>query len=448
MQPDDLILQRRLDALEERLNLERSWEKLQGALELKKLAIDDKTWEQIWSPFLNDMRVQSARQVGRINALREQLGTLADLAGDEATQREGELWKEYAAIIEASQDIFRTSVEFIGGVAFREKLVDENVCTVADQLVSDSSAAMGLSGILTVPAQREARTRTLGRIIRVRFPEWSVWTLPFAAHEFGHVLLQQNESLKQIRDELLGGQRDPEDAAYGAAANEMHLEEFLADSFATYALGPSYAFAGIMLRFDPSRSDREDQPSDAKRAFVSLAMLRLMNKGARMGDPSFDGVLSYVETGWTAGVEQARRLGALSDADEQPLQALVAEIERRFAIELIGVRYGLADWAIADHWKSQWLLNLDAGAPLDAPEGPYVRASLANVLNAAWLCRMETERAGRPREETNERVNRAGDEALRICQIVVDERRGLRRSSRQGRQSQAKVRPAEAGRTG
>jgi hypothetical protein len=446
MQPDDLILQRRLDALEERLNLDRSWEKLMDTLELRKLSIDDKAWQQIWEPFVNDIRVQSARQVGRINDLRERLPSLAGLAGDEATQREEELWKEYAAIVDASQDIFRTSVEFIGGLAFREKLVDENVCTVVDQLVSDSSAAMGLSGILTVPAQREARTRTLGRIIRVRFPEWSVWTLPFAAHEFGHVLVQQNEALRRIRHELLDRQADPKDPLHGAAANEMHLDEYLADSFATYALGPSYAFAGIMLRFDPSRADREDQPSDAKRAFLCLAMLRLMNQGARMGDPSFDEVLAYLEGDWTAGADQARRLGALTDADEVPLLALVGEIERRFRVELIGVRYGLADWATADHWKALWLPSLVGGGTPNPPEGPFARASLANVLNAAWLCRMDIERRGLQREETSAMVKRAGDEARQICQVGVDERRGLRRSSRRGRQPQANVRSAVAGR--
>jgi hypothetical protein len=422
------ILRTRLDALEQRLNLGTSsiW---QQRLDLKLLDIDSELWERVWNSFLGGIQKQVKRELSKIEAVRNRLAGIAQAPND-AAQLEDEMWANYADIVDTSQDIFREWIEFLGGLAFREKLIDEKICSVADQLINDCSVAVSLTGTLTVPAQREARSRTLGRIVRVRFPEWNVWTLPFAAHEFGHVVVDESRELAELYRDLSkqGDGANGKEEKPGAP----YVDEFLADAFATYALGPAYACAGVMLRFDPSSGDRDSQPSDAKRAFLVLEILKRMNVGAGVGAPNFGDVGDYLTDNWITGRDRSRRRGAFTDDDEVWMGELVESIWSRFEMDMFLARYPLSEWGTAIKWAKGWMDDLLADKNLAFPDGPFSKFSLANVLNAAWACRKGLEGKDLTPNALAGKVRTLGEDALQLCQDVVHSRRG-RKASKGGR---------------
>src|SRR5262249_25398374 len=100
-------------------------------------------------------------------------------------------WREYARIQQECQQIYQEALQLITGLVLRDHALDWGICNIADTLVKQCAGDTRNLEALTVPALQEALTHTLGYIIRLRFPEWSVWTLPLVVHEFGHVLLHE-----------------------------------------------------------------------------------------------------------------------------------------------------------------------------------------------------------------------------------------------------------------
>ena len=78
--------------------------------------------------------------------------------------------------------------------------------------------------------------------MRLWVPHWSIWALPFTAHEFWHVAASLG-IWDKLREHL-----DPEEHCSDPA-----LDTCLADAFATYTIGPAYAYAAVTLLLNPPR---------------------------------------------------------------------------------------------------------------------------------------------------------------------------------------------------
>jgi hypothetical protein len=214
------------------------------------------------------------------------------------------------------EELFSEYVDFLGGLALRDTglgrlpvtatAMDEiplepDVYHMADELIKHIFYIGGtdLWHSMAIPARREATARTLARIIRLGFPEWTVWAVPLGAFEFGRVVVSVNNLVSAYAHEHGGA--DP------------GLDIALADAFATFSMGPSYAYASVLTRLEPApRSVPAENPgnepghppslSDQERLGVILSTLRLM-------DPTLDvygAIVTDLEDMWQVAAENVK----------------------------------------------------------------------------------------------------------------------------------------------
>src|SRR5262249_13047887 len=75
---------------------------------------------------------------------------------------------------------------------------DAQICQMADELVRNCAQGTNSTRfLLSIPATADTLGLTLVRLIRLRFSDWTIWTLPFAAHELGHIVLKEDEYLSK-----------------------------------------------------------------------------------------------------------------------------------------------------------------------------------------------------------------------------------------------------------
>lgn len=354
-------------------------------------------------------------------------------ASKEALKRS---WRRYYEIYDESRKTFGEYLEFIGGLAIRSMGFDEairstgfdeRVCQVADELVRSCSKEVSLQPwqSLTIPSLQESLTRTLARIIRLSFPEWTIWMLPFTAHEYGYVVIEDSlaqernviktfvtseiELLKQ-RDGGYQAAKDEEEKKTAEARIKNHLLVLLADAFATYTMGPAYAHAAISLRFNPSHAHRESSthPSEVRRACMVLKMLEEMDKAE--GGNTFRSALDKLNPDWKAMLDRAGS-SELSQSEVELIEEQVQRIWRAYGRGLLPMaRYpkkrGEAGWLVAQDWETVWSKRLSHGGMMRLSESihvlePGMRAppntivvtgenNLRDALNAAWLCRINS----------------------------------------------------------
>ena len=148
---------------------------------------------------------------------------------------------------------------------------------------------------------------------RLGFPEWTIWTLPLTARGFGYVVLRQHQYdlEKYIKDEISNG------------AAKAHMQDYLADAFATYAMGPAYACAATLWRFNPFPASvaKDDQLDNAKRAHVVFTMLKRMNRKTKFGVYTL--IIKQLEDEWNEALKQARSSTTLQNSDKEQLESLV-----------------------------------------------------------------------------------------------------------------------------
>ena len=83
----------------------------------------------------------------------------------------------------------RKSCELLGGVALRDTRLDDGICVLADELVTNYRVDnRGPTPILTIPARHKTTAMTLAKTVCVGFPEWTIWALPLTAHEFWYAV--------------------------------------------------------------------------------------------------------------------------------------------------------------------------------------------------------------------------------------------------------------------
>jgi hypothetical protein len=336
---------------------------------------------------------------------REELARLRKQLLEPAENGASEAWATYAALRDDSVHLFEECLEFIGGLAFRRTGLDAaRMCELADELIL-ASARQALAQpwyFLTVPSLREVVAKSRIRLSRIRFPEWTLWTLPGTAHVLGHEIMAQQNAAGFISSRMEAWAR--KDVA------ERHVNALLADIFGAYLMGPAYGEACIRLRFDPSRAHDEDRdhPAESSRAQVVLATLERMTACAQ--HDAWKNQLTALREQWSAALEAAAPPGAPPDAlaslDDLVEQALV-----HFGRSLNEfTEYGMQGWyetaQLYERWREQ-AGNSQRPEALTIERGKFTEPR--DVLNAAWLMRLE-----RPAD-----TNRVADAAGRMCRQLL-----------------------------
>lgn len=319
----------------------------------------------------------------RVENLARQLDGLG--AALEAGQPLDGCWAGYDALSLACEPLFDECLVIRQGAAARREGLDDGICNLADHLLAEICSDADISWRrFTVLATGESYTH-VSDVIRVRFPQVSLWDLPVVAHELGH-----HASLR-LEQPTIGRFVVPFEELERTWAGRMApalLEEYFADAFASVTLGPAYACTCLLLRFDPADAGAVggDHPADRDRAHVILAVL---GRTADELSPAEGEELRRVLAGIRATWESAPGAYPLDDGTggdhPEQLTKLAHALYARLRDALpTAARYGeqvnLRGRALAER-----LLDPDY-IPAPAPDD---RMTLA--LNAGWRARLGDE---------------------------------------------------------
>ncbi|MCB8951408.1 MAG: hypothetical protein H6650_05285 [Ardenticatenales bacterium] len=324
-----------------------------------------------WSKDLDAIQQKIAAAAAE-EALSAQTSGPAQAAhGAAAARLRGEVWAELNNNTAAQiKPIFAEYVDFLRGVALRDMGLDAGICQVADELVRRFRLVPNTNWeSFTILARDEAVDKTLANIIRLPFPEWTVWALPLVAHEFGHLVSYSTD----VHEFLT--------ARVSADWPVLILQDCLADAFATYAMGPSYALSLILLRLNPLRAfqDGHDQAAHAKRAFVILTMLDWMNRRNPM--TPYTPIIQTLRTEWDTALPATTPTEALTN-DQKTLLTEMVEFLGDFLDAHAKVDYTITAWNSVADWPPLLAQGPNAAITLN-PEH-----ELRDVLNAAWQSRL------------------------------------------------------------
>jgi hypothetical protein len=215
------------------------------------------------------------------------------------------------------------------------------------------------------------------RIVRLRFPETGIWSLPIAAHELGHYIVPK---IGEYDDDgsstfpFLDLQGEEEERG-----PQRHRRELFADAFAAYVVGPAFLMAYLFLRFDPNnrRTASWTHPSDSLRMEALLASLECADDAQQYG-----AILDLLRSASEVSIAAGSPDGPVTPAG--PGQPQHIELAHR-AYALLSDYEPVARY---DGWlRAQLLARALAG---DDPKLPLDGVGPWDVVNAAWLCRIES----------------------------------------------------------
>ncbi len=378
----DALLLARIASLDE--NLRRVDESLmrlrtwQNELERVGTTVD-RVADDLWHKIDFEVRRNFSNERTQLDELRKSVerGNGAEAAV--------QAWTSYAAVRDESESLFDECLEFIGAIAFRHTGLDEQrMCQLADALILACALEAYAQNwtFLTVPSLRDVVTKSQLRLSRIRFPEWTIWTLPATAYVLGHEVMTEQPVAKLVEGRMASWAR-------GDVAG-CHVPVLIAEAFAAYLMGPAYGHAAIRLRFDPSRAYDEDRhrPAEASRAYVVLQTLSTMP--AYENERAWKDQVMQLSDQWRGALAAAAPQGAPPDAAKS-LDELVSEALRHFQFTLnINAEYGTPAWRLAERLYERWREDAEASQALNAltDQPPESFVTARDVLNAAWLMRV------------------------------------------------------------
>lgn len=283
------------------------------------------------------------------------------------------------------------------GALARQVGLDAGACEEADLLVGDLAACVDRRFARpTVPGAAE-QLHLASDVLRRRVPDHGLWDLPVTAHEFGHIVATGLAPYSALANAV---SRPVEKFLHGyEGARRLQASELFADAFATFALGLSYPCTLLLHRLDPSApavaGEDATHPGDASRAYACTWTLNRMQTSGR--PRPYDRVLGQLDDAWAQLQHSAPPGARLEESDRV---ALVEELEGCWSTlkdHLPAMRYvwsGLVRELVSD------LEGRQGSGP--APSG-YSRA---DVLNAAWIVRLEAwSRRADPPQDLEERAH-------------------------------------------
>ena len=174
------MLQLRIEALIHHLDQAQTTSVWKQTLDLKTFDVDSVLWgyaiEKIYT---------------EAGELREQLKRLETELRVGAMD-ESEAWRRFARVQAASTEVFEEGLGLLGGLALRDRTQEEHICRVADAYILELSGDTGRRSSFAIPGLDVRLFSALRRVAKMQFPEWTIWTLPLVAHEYGHVVIEES----------------------------------------------------------------------------------------------------------------------------------------------------------------------------------------------------------------------------------------------------------------
>lgn len=96
------------------------------------------------------------------------------------------VWKDLQADRKECDAIFEEFLACLGGALIRQAQLDNGVCTIADKILADLSSRSDIPWTRMTILGEGDFFADMTEIIRLRFPEFTIWNLPIVGHEFGH----------------------------------------------------------------------------------------------------------------------------------------------------------------------------------------------------------------------------------------------------------------------
>jgi len=397
-----------------------------------------------WNAAIGEIRTRAQDEQDEVRTLLKSLTSTAPPVD------EGAAWHKFSEIARHSQEVFCESLDVLGGLAFRGTLKDRDIWAMADDLIEDISSITRRQPALTVPASQEVLSKTLARLIRLRFPEWDIWALPFVAHEYGRVVVDElrleagkerpgnklrdldtflaaeesrlTEADEQLRIVRAGSEAAPQLVARVAERAqrraELHLQVLAADGFATFMMGPAYAYSAILLRLNPADDDGMNGPPSALRAAVVLSMLEEIDRRAK--SQQYRDVVSDLRGAWQTLADLGDTSTGPDHTEVERINAeLVPRLWQAYSEQFVpGAEYTASasndeSYLIAQKWATFWFKDFDPESPLPTPDDLRKGNRLRDVLNAAWLIR---------RKQDGPATGRIEEAARRLWQAIRNKR--------------------------
>ena len=294
-------------------------------------------------------------------------------------------WVTFAKLQKKSRKFFDEYLAFLQGYYIRQQNLDSGLCQVADALLQEISHWIQIAWRrFTIMGEFEFYSG-LSEIICLRFPDNSIWSLPFTVHEFGHFVFEQKKAdYASVISNILfdeGVNSWSEEETIQTNQQKKILEEQFADLFAVYTLGPAFACSTILLLFDPNQAfaPSKDHPNDAERAYFILKALQEIDSDLRC----FSGIISWLQDHWQMSLTAVNQPYKLKIDQTSKLDK---RLEKLFPLLRDFSKANYTGWNTACSLANNLLNNQAPDQLLAAQSNPV---QFRDLLNAAWICRLK-----------------------------------------------------------
>ena len=290
------------------------------------------------------------------------------------------------------REIEREVLDFLSGILLRQENLDQGISRIADSLINDYARLTGVNWSSRVIPGRSDLFSPVTDLIHHPFPDWSIWSLPILAHEFGHVVALSTLEYQQWHQSLILGAEEGHPGRARWSCQEVsvyidrrlkQIDELFADAFAVYCQGPSFAYNTILLYFNPAEAYKswDYYPTYAERVEGILTVLRAMNRQEQNDEYSgpYDSVIARLESWWRESVERAEA----QPNDENDFHIRQArELATQIYAEILHPYFRLGARYPVDVWKR--VEDVGSDNLVDAVD--LHKHNLRNLLNLAWAC--------------------------------------------------------------
>jgi hypothetical protein len=281
------------------------------------------------------------------------------LASARAAGTTGLAWGHLDSALLSSVAAFEEALALLGGMLLRQAGLDNNVSLMAHMLQRELAERLReVAWPKACVPDVEERYHRVSKLIRIRFPNTSIWSLPVVAHEVGHAVIAGfAEVARGTNDNRL---------AFQVEFIPGSQRELVCDVIATLGLGPAYVSACLLLRFVPSSASEafDPHPPERERAHVMLWVLREL---------AYEETAQRLQAAWVSAMQSA----GVDEPDPTELDELAQRIYTFTTARLPELPYTGMDRA------DKLAQDIEAGRDPD----PRGEANMLDALNAAWLVR-------------------------------------------------------------
>jgi hypothetical protein len=304
-----------------------------------------------------------------------------DFLAKRARETEDSLTKEnYFKKREQIESFFAEYVDLLRAIALRSAGFQEqdsqlsDIFRIADRLPRLWGRIEGWEWqSLTVPSDTELNRKSQAMMLRLGFPEWTLWALPFVQNEFAHVYVARGAGPASWK------------------VTSPRSATLLAEALASLVTGPAYACAALLVRLDPAAVTEPSATVALRSATIIASLIASLDRVAGGSETPLDDLIERLRMEWREAVKFA---GGDPEAFDEAMDDPEVDVAVRQAQEIV---LGMGESrrpAWADHWAtiSEWaeLLRQDRAAEIALEEAgdDYRRRALVFLLDAAWLARV------------------------------------------------------------